>query len=89
MSFLRPVLNPSQLQRLKDHKYRSEGVSIIEEYLLVPFWNWLVELIPLWVAPNLLTVIGYVVTVVTSLLIVLQDMNAEGKVGRHLESWFS
>lgn len=77
---MRAVLTPSQLNRLKDHQYRTEGASLVEYYFLRHFWDWLVEKVPLWVAPNLITFVGFCVTVVTALVMVLQDLNAEGKV---------
>ena len=77
---MKEVLTPYQLNRLKDHQYRSEGVSLVEHYVLRHFWNWLVERVPLWVAPNLITFTGFCFTVGTALLMVLQDLNAEGKV---------
>ena len=36
---------------------------MLEPYFDV-FWNWLVELIPLWVAPNLLTLLGAIAPVI-------------------------
>lgn len=77
---MKEVLTPYQLNRLKDHQYRSEGVSLVEHYVLRHFWDWLVERVPLWVAPNLITFTGFCFTVGTALLMVLQDLNAEGKV---------
>ena len=33
--------------------------------LLTPFWNWFVTLLPMWLAPNLVTFIGFMGNVVT------------------------
>ena len=76
---LRLYLKPTQLQRLKEHKYAAKGSSLSEVFMQ-PFWRWLVTKIPLWVAPNLLTFIGLVVNIATSLPVVILDYNAEGKV---------
>ena len=64
------ILTPSQLQKLKEHKYSSEGKSILE-YIMQPFWNWVVTYMPLWVAPNLITISGLVVNIITASLIIL------------------
>ncbi|ORX62538.1 hypothetical protein DM01DRAFT_1360695 [Hesseltinella vesiculosa] len=42
------------------YKYRYGGVdkSIISRYILAPYWNNLVKIFPLWVAPNLITLLG-------------------------------
>ena len=77
---MRSILTPAQRLKLKDHVYRSEGCSIIEEVVLKHFWNWLVERFPLWLAPNLITLIGFIITVAGTLSVVLQDMNCEGVV---------
>ena len=41
------ALTEKQLYRLKDHKYSSSGKSILESKLQ-PFWNKVVEKVPLW-----------------------------------------
>merc|ERR1712131_5999 len=51
------ALTEKQLYRLKDHKYSSSGKSILESKLQ-PFWNKVVEKVPLWIAPNLITLLG-------------------------------
>ena len=51
------VLNEQQLKRLKEHKYASEGITLFDPFMQ-KFWKWLVEYCPLWVAPNLITIVG-------------------------------
>ena len=62
------VLNLQQLKRLESHKYSSSGSSITEPMMQI-FWKWLVELFPLWIAPNAITIIGLAINVATSLLL--------------------
>lgn len=40
-------LTVKQLDRLKEHKYASQGKSLMEPPLH-NFWNWVVEKLPLW-----------------------------------------
>ncbi|XP_065835204.1 choline/ethanolaminephosphotransferase 1-like [Oscarella lobularis] len=76
MSFLwRPPLTEDQLRGLDEHKYSCKGRSIIEPAFQV-LWNWLVEQLPLWIAPNLLTITGLALNVVTSLLVAFYCPNA-------------
>lgn len=75
------VLSAVQLRGIKDHKYSAQGVSICDS-LLQPFWCWLVKRVPLWVAPNLLTFVGLVVNVATSVPIIVADPNCLGEVRR-------
>ena len=58
------VLLDSKLQYLlsicKRHKYASSGVSLVEP-LFVPWWNFAITLCPLWIAPNMITFLGFLV----------------------------
>ena len=65
-------LSHQQLRRLKEHKYKSEGTTFLDP-LLQPFWNWLVEQIPLWVAPNLITFVGLLFLMFTGILLIYAD----------------
>ena len=42
----------------KNHKYVSAGYSPLDQYVMTPFWNRVVEFYPRWLAPNLITLIG-------------------------------
>lgn len=72
---MRRVLSDSQLKRLVDHKYSTEGRSLIEP-LFQPYWNWLVTKMPLWLAPNLMTISGLAVNVISSLVVVFYSPHA-------------
>ena len=56
-----------QLNRLEIHKYNSEGSSMAEPYLQ-PFWKKIVTLLPLWLAPNLITLIGLLANLSSSII---------------------
>ena len=73
------ILTDVQLKRLSEHKYSAGGVSVLEPFLQ-PFWRWLVEQVPLWVAPNLLTVAGLILNVVTTLFMVYYSPDAKSEV---------
>ena len=75
---MKSVLTETQLRNLKEHKYSCQGISIVEQYLQ-PIWRELVEKLPLWVAPNLITFTGLMVNLVSTAFIVVQDPNGEGK----------
>ncbi|KAK6487952.1 cholinephosphotransferase 1-like [Huso huso] len=61
-------LTAPQLKRLEEHKYSSSGRSMFEPPLQI-YWNWLVQQIPIWVAPNTLTIIGLLINVATTLIL--------------------
>ena len=76
---VKSLLTLTQLARLRDHKYSASGTSLSEVFMQ-PFWRWLVTKVPLWVAPNLLTFVGLLINIFTTLPVILTDLRAEGKV---------
>lgn len=67
------ILTDQQIKRLKEHKYASEGTTLLDPYMQI-FWKRLVEYCPLWVAPNLLTLVGLVINIAMSIsLLILTD----------------
>lgn len=65
------VLSEKQLKRLAEHKYSRTGDLSLMEPWFAKFWEWCVQQIPLWWAPNCLTFAGLVLNVVTSLIIIV------------------
>ncbi|XP_069485994.1 cholinephosphotransferase 1 isoform X2 [Ambystoma mexicanum] len=62
-------LSAAQLRRLDEHRYSACGRSLLEPPLQL-FWAWLLERLPLWVAPNAITSGGLLLNVLTCLLLV-------------------
>ena len=77
---MKEVLTPYQQEMLKKHVYKSQGCSITETLILKHFWNWLTAQFPIWLAPNTITLVGLAITITTTLSVILQDLNCEGKV---------
>ncbi|GIX79105.1 hypothetical protein CDAR_45621 [Caerostris darwini] len=69
MFLTKDILSPIQLKRLSDHRYSSTGRTLLDP-IVQPFWNWLVLKLPLWLAPNLMTITGLMMNIFTSLLLV-------------------
>jgi hypothetical protein len=76
---MQPVLSQMQLRNLDEHKYSSTGSTLLDPYFQ-PFWRWLVEKMPLYLAPNLITVIGLIVNVLSSTILILYSPNANEDV---------
>lgn len=53
---------------LKKHKYSGVDHSIVAKYVLQPFWGRFVNLFPLWMPPNMITLMGFVMLVTSALL---------------------
>lgn len=79
------VLSEDQLQRLARHKYSATGVSAVEPYLQ-PFWRWLVEQIPLWWAPNALTLAGLAINGLTTVILMAYSPDGLQQVGDFFNS---
>lgn len=84
---MRFLLTQPQLEGLKTHVYRSQGISLIESLVLKRFWRWLVSFLPLTVAPNVITFSGFLIAMATSLAVIFPDLNAEGKVRKGEEQF--
>jgi hypothetical protein len=76
-----PVLTHAQLRNLDMHKYAATGNTLLDPLFQV-YWRWLVEQIPLNIAPNLLTVIGLILNVITSTIIMIYSPNCDSDVNK-------
>ncbi|KAH8682438.1 cholinephosphotransferase 1 [Xylariales sp. PMI_506] len=52
-------ISDDALIHLKSYQYSSVDKSPISYYILRPYWNAFVEILPLWLAPNMVTLIGF------------------------------
>ncbi|XP_047314160.1 choline/ethanolaminephosphotransferase 1-like [Impatiens glandulifera] len=52
------------------HRYKYSGVdhSYVAKYVLQPFWSRFVNIFPLWMPPNMITLMGFMFLVISSLL---------------------
>lgn len=72
-------LSPAQLKRLEQHRYSAAGRSLLEPWLQ-PYWAWLVEQLPLWLAPNAITLGGLLLNCLTALPLVASCPSATEQV---------
>lgn len=68
------------LDHLKNYKYSSVDKSYTSRYILKHYWNAFVELLPLWLAPNMVTLLGFffILGNVGLLLIFMPDLVGPG-----------
>ncbi|KAM0562991.1 hypothetical protein ACHAPJ_001834 [Fusarium lateritium] len=52
-------ISDDALVHFKSYKYSSVDLSPVSKYVLGPFWNASVNLLPLWIAPNMVTLLGF------------------------------
>ncbi len=53
------AVTPNGLKALRDYKYSSIDKSPFSKYVLQPYWTFVTTLFPLWMAPNLITLLGF------------------------------
>ncbi|KAE9416386.1 hypothetical protein Angca_007537 [Angiostrongylus cantonensis] len=63
------LMTAEELRRLSEHKYSAVDTSWLDELCMKYFWEWIVKFYPLWLAPNLITLIGLIVNLVTVLIL--------------------
>ncbi len=62
------------LKALKEYKYVSGGYSVMDK-VMNHWWEFFVKLIPLWVAPNLITLVGLFINMSGSAVYMYYDMS--------------
>lgn len=75
------LLSNAQLKRLSEHRYSCSSSSLLD-IVLQPFWTWLVEKLPIWLAPNLITIVGLFINVITTLILVWYAPDAKTEAPR-------
>ncbi|XP_035790908.1 cholinephosphotransferase 1-like isoform X2 [Anopheles albimanus] len=68
------LLHATQLKKLGDHKYSCTNVSLMDPFLQ-PWWCWLVSKVPMWLAPNLITIVGLIINILTTLILIYHSPN--------------
>lgn len=78
VSSLNPLVHehipPAMLANLASYKYSGVDKSILSNYLMCHYWTFMVELLPMWLAPNLVTLIGFVISVSSTALVLCFDV---------------
>jgi hypothetical protein len=69
---------PQDLANLKNYKYAAVDYSLVSKYLLKPYWNWLLGYMPMWLAPNMITLIGLMFVLVNCGLVAIFDGALDG-----------
>ena len=73
------VLTKQDLEMIAAYKYKPGSYTHVDN-LLTPFWNWAVTLLPLWMAPNLVTFIGLTGTALAAVLLTSYSPQLDGEV---------
>lgn len=68
-------LTSEHLNGFTNYKYSARDTSPLSIYVMHPFWNKLVEIFPRWVAPNVMTFVGFLFSVANFVLLSWYDWN--------------
>ncbi|OBT55786.1 hypothetical protein VE04_04280 [Pseudogymnoascus sp. 24MN13] len=73
-------LSEDALVHLKSYKYSSVDESYISNYILKHYWNACVEFLPLWLAPNMVTLLGFFCIISNVIFLVIWQPEMDGQV---------
>lgn len=77
-----------QLNGFDSYKYSCKDTSPLSNWVMHPFWNFVVKLFPRWIAPNLLTLFGFLFLVSQTIILWIYDPNLElGGIRNGIPSW--
>ncbi|GAB0182493.1 ethanolaminephosphotransferase 1 [Grus japonensis] len=62
-----------QLDGFRQYKYSAVDTNPLSVYIMQPIWNKIIKIVPLWIAPNLLTFSGFVMILFNYFLISFYD----------------
>lgn len=73
-------ISDDALIHLRSYKYSSVDKSPVSKYILGPWWNAFVNILPLWLAPNMVTLLGFffILGNIGLLAIVMPDLIGPG-----------
>ncbi|KCV71063.1 hypothetical protein H696_02013 [Fonticula alba] len=85
---IRPI-PADALPALLAYKYNAIDRSLLSKYVLQPYWTWLVQFVPSWVAPNLVTLTGLLFIVANVLTLwALTGLEMESSGPAWMYYWF-
>lgn len=73
------MYEPERAAGLRSYRYQGVDKSPISKYILTPYWNWAVKFLPLWMAPNLVTLLGFLFMVAAyfCVIVFIPDLKRE------------
>ena len=82
----RPYIKPEFEHNIRNWKYNAQSDSMYYAHIQSPLCDWIVDrFIPIWVAPNLITLAGFSCIIIPHLLMVaLYGNETEGPI----DGWF-
>lgn len=76
--FSHEYIHKEHLTGLDAYKYSCVDTSPISKYLMQPFWTFIVNIYPRWLAPNLITFVGFMCLILQSFMFSIYDYSFYG-----------
>uniref|UniRef100_A0A8C5LFA5 Ethanolaminephosphotransferase 1 n=1 Tax=Jaculus jaculus TaxID=51337 RepID=A0A8C5LFA5_JACJA len=78
-----------QLAGFNKYKYSALDTNPLSQYIMHPFWNMIVKVLPTWLAPNLVSFSGFLLVVFNFLFMVYfdPDFYASAPGNKHVPYW--
>uniref|UniRef100_A0A3P9JEV6 Ethanolaminephosphotransferase 1 n=3 Tax=Oryzias latipes TaxID=8090 RepID=A0A3P9JEV6_ORYLA len=78
-----------QLAGFDKYKYSAKDTNPLSVYVMHPFWNSVVKVLPTWLAPNLITFTGFMFLVLNFIMLAFFDFDftASSAGHEHVPSW--
>lgn len=73
------LLTNSQIMKLQKHKYATDSDSILDPYMQ-RWWNFVVSFMPMWLAPNLITISGLAINLLAAFVLIFSCPTATEEV---------
>jgi len=74
-----PYIRPAALENLKLYQYSCTDASLLSKYILQPYWRTMIHLVPLFIAPNLVTLIGSFALFINTITAFIYFPNLQGE----------
>ncbi|KAM9307644.1 ethanolaminephosphotransferase 1-like [Gastrophryne carolinensis] len=82
-------ITTGQIAGFDKYKYSAVDTNPLSVYVMQHVWNKVVQIVPLWIAPNTLTFSGFLIVLFNYLLLCCYDWDytASGIGGKHIPNW--
>lgn len=82
-------INSDQLAGFDKYKYSAVDTNPLSVYVMQHVWNKIVQIVPLWIAPNILTFSGFLMILFNYILLCFYDWDytASGIGSQHIPNW--
>ncbi|XP_040210533.1 ethanolaminephosphotransferase 1-like [Rana temporaria] len=82
-------INSDQLAGFDKYKYSAVDTNPLSVYVMQHVWNKIVQIVPLWIAPNILTFSGFLMILFNYILLSFYDWDytASGIGIQHIPNW--